>query len=128
MLITTPTVAENHYLCPKEARCNLFVVGPATGTVEALVRTTGPGYLNWVYLSTGSVDAYVAIKDTGVLAAMGNPNGPFEVYHVNGGGIGTWSYVRFEPPMRFANGLAVTKSVATTKVTFCTRLYGTQVP
>lgn len=126
--ITTPTTADGDYLSPRDAPCIPYVLGPATSTREAIVRGSGPGYLAWVYMSTGNAQDYVAFKDTTALAADGGANGPFELYHASTGDVGTWSFVVFAPPMRFTNGLTAQKSVAGSKITVCTRLYGTQVP
>ena len=110
-----------------EAPCVPTDVDESTGTTESLVRGSGPGYVAWVVLSTAPADGtgWLVLKDsstvnnTGLKALGGNL--------MFASATENTIYV-FNPPMRFANGLTAKKSLAGTKASVCTRLYGTQIP
>jgi len=122
--VNTPTTGDGRYLSPSEAPCVPYVVRPATGTTEALVRSSGPGYLAWVVTSTGTHGDYWILRDTGSVSNTSIDR--FELYYDTNTQQGNiW---KFDPPMRFTNGLTVTQGRAATSITLCTRLYGTQTP
>ena len=121
--ITSPTLADGVYLPPTEAPCVAFNVGQASGTVQLEARASGPGYVSWVIVSTHAAAGYAVLRDTG----SANNTGIYPVARLSGSTTASTVYT-FSPPMRFANGLTVTKSAADMETTVCTRLYGTQVP
>ena len=121
--ITSPTLADGVYLPPTEAPCVAFNVGQATGTVEIEARTSGPGYVSWVIVSSHSALGYTVLRDTGAASNTGI----YPVARLSGSTTASTVYT-FSPPMRFANGLTVAKSRPDMETTVCTRLYGTQVP
>lgn len=129
--ITTPTRGDGQYEDTSNAPCIPYVMGITTGTRMDAVRSTGPGYLSWVYMSTGAYTDYVNFIDSGT---TGNVGYGFQIYHgtstnnASFSSVGNAQMVVFRPPLRFAFGLSAQKSTANTMVIPCTRLYGTQVP
>jgi hypothetical protein len=125
--ITTPSLATGVELPPSEAPCIPFAVGTGTGTSELVVRSSGPGYISSLYLSTGPATAFVVLKDT---TTLGTTN-------ANSLGSMQWTAVtssaqvfQFAPPIRFSNGLTIQYlgQAQTNAAVVCTRLYGTSTP
>lgn len=127
--ITTQSLADGKYLTPIEAPCVPYLIDGSTGTNQVAVRAAGggPGWVSWVAISTTPADAtgYIVLRDTGSINNTGiNPLGGF----LYGASTAQKTVIKFEPPMRFTNGLTATQSLAGMATTICTRLYGTQAP
>lgn len=121
--IVTPTLADGDYLSPADAPCVVHSNGQSTGTVETTVRTSGPGYLAWVMISTHATGGYVTLVDTGSINNQGAQFLPPLFSTTTGNAL----YL-FRPPARFVNGLTIDMSNANMSAAVCTRLYGTQSP
>ena|SRR3990167_271734 len=122
--LNLPTDGTGANLPPSEAPCVMYDLGPGDSASEVAVRSSGPGYISHIILSTGAVTAYAVLKDTGSTSNT-------SIEELGGHWTASASSVQvfsLRPPLRFTNGLTLKKSTADMKVSVCTRLYGTQVP
>lgn len=125
--LNLPTDGSGASLPPSEAPCVPFVVSQSTPTnTETLVRSSGPGYLSHVILSTGAATSYIVVRDTGSVSNSGIAPLVWASYVTANAQVLT-----FQPPLRFVNGITVRQiggADITNSATLCTRLYGTQTP
>ena len=121
--ITTPSMADGSYSSTADAPCIPFHVGPATGTTQIEARTSGPGYVSWVAVSTHATAAYAILRDTGTASNTG-----IQQWVRFNAATGQSTVYTLRPPAKFTNGITVENSAAGLTTTVCTRLYGTSTP
>ena len=122
--INLPTDASGQYLAPPDAPCVLHTNGQSTGTVETVVRASGPGYVSWVIISTHNGKGYVTFSDTGSI----NNQASTDILMPLVASATEALKIEFRPPFRFTNGLTIDMSNADMSAAVCTRLYGTANP
>lgn len=122
--LNTPTTADGVYLAPPDAPCIPFSMNSTTGTREAAIRTSGPGYLTWVQVgTTTSSGSFATFKDTGSVNNTG-----ITQHRIHWTQSDTGKIFEFRPPIRFTNGLVLSKNAGDDILWGCTRLYYTQNP
>ena len=124
--LNTPTAGDGSSLPPSEAPCVPYIISSSTPVGgNQTVRTSGPGYLAQVVLSTGLATGYVILRDTSTVTTSAGPLAQLSYITANS------QVFTFSPPLRFTNGLTaqvIGGADITNSVTLCTRLYGTQTP